>query len=304
MWTTLPEVYGIDWFCDKIRERTDGRIDIDLYTTGALVPNSEIWDAVIEGVVEVGNVDMGYYKGKEPLCAALDAPGLFRDIDDLIDLLYNHGYYDFLEDMWADKYGLHVGGGRAQTTELYTNFPLTKMADFEGRKLRSYGILLDFYTMLGAASTYIPSAEIYSALATGVVDGANYGAAGGGRRIGLHEVCKYFIHTPLQITTNEVWLMRLELWDSLPKDLQLIWDLTLVEHLALFSVAYRAHDMQDLAFIQEEAGVEVLYIEPDEQKKMAAVAEELWNQIAGESPLAAEGMARIKDYLRLLGYID
>jgi hypothetical protein len=65
--------------------------------------------------------------------------------------------------------------------------PVTTLDDIKGKKIRGGGPNGEVLKNLGASVVTIPSAEIYTALATGVVDGVQYGSMGSNYPYGFHD---------------------------------------------------------------------------------------------------------------------
>ena len=69
MVTTWPKNFpglgtGAQFLADKIQELSGGRIKVTVYGAGELVPAFEIFDAVSNGVAELGHGSAYYWKGK------------------------------------------------------------------------------------------------------------------------------------------------------------------------------------------------------------------------------------------------
>src|SRR5699024_11256866 len=79
----------------------------------------------------------------------------------------------------AAKFNVYYSTDKLYPTEMVVKKPIRNWDDFTGLKIRSSGALQQFLSEAGATGTYIPGSELYQALASGVVDGAHWGAAQG-----------------------------------------------------------------------------------------------------------------------------
>ena len=94
------------------------------------------------------------------------------------------GFEDMLREEAAEE-GVYWSTDKVYPTEMVVDRPIESMEDFEGLKIRSSGALQTFLTEAGASASYIPGGELYTALSSGVVDGAHWGAAQGAASMGL-----------------------------------------------------------------------------------------------------------------------
>ena len=61
-------------FADRVRELSNGRLDIKVFPPGGIVPSFEVFDAMRKGVLEMSDHYLVYWSGKDP---ALKTPKEF-----------------------------------------------------------------------------------------------------------------------------------------------------------------------------------------------------------------------------------
>ena len=61
-------------FCKEIEKRTDGRVEITYYAAGGLAPAAETYDAVVEGICDIGMSCLAYTMGRFPASELVDIP--------------------------------------------------------------------------------------------------------------------------------------------------------------------------------------------------------------------------------------
>jgi len=174
-------------------------------------------------------------------------------------------------------------------TELVLKKPVKSLADFKGIKIRSSGVLQIFLTNIGAAASYLPGGEVYPSLASGVIDGAHWGAAQGAYSMKLYDVCKYHLLPGLNIAGTDAWVVNQKAIDKLPPDIQAIF--------------YNALEELTLAKAVREKNVEVITLPAEEQKKITEIAMKMWDEEAAKGPEAAKAVQMLKEFLRSLGYL-
>ena len=201
------------------------------------------------------------------------------------------------------KHGLFYFTDKVYPTELSLKKPVRKFEDFKGLKLRSSGILQKFLTSIGAAASYMPGSEIYAALASGVMDGAHWGAVQGSASMKFYDVNKYHLRPALNVAATDIWLVNQKAFDKLPKDLQDILLTTLEEQFWLRTNQYIFLENKALSKVIKEQGVELITLPPAEYAKMQTAAIKIWDEVAQKGPQCAKAVGMLKDFNRTMGRI-
>jgi TRAP-type mannitol/chloroaromatic compound transport system substrate-binding protein len=286
----------------KIKERTNGKLDIELFAAGALVPPKEIFNAVKRGMIEIGVSAVAYYRDQVPLAAV--ASGLPLNFLNVWECAYYHQWMGF-EKMMRDacaKHGVYYSTDKVYPTELVSKKPIRSMADFKGLKIRSSGVLQQYLTSIGAAASYLPGGEVYAALASGVVDAAHWGAIQGADSMKFYDVCKFHLRPALNIAATDTWLVNQKALDKLPEDIKKVVLSTLDEHFWRRTNQYEYLEGISLPKIQKEYGVEVITLPPEEVAKMQKAAEPLWDKVAQQNPDCAKAVEMLRNFQKSLGH--
>jgi len=287
----------------QLKERTGGQFIIEPYPAGALVPAKEIYNAVQRGMFPAGMASPAYIRNKMPVMAF--GAGLPFSFQNVWEGQYFHKYLG-LEDILqkaSERFGVYYFTDRVYVTELALKKPVNTFEDFKGLKLRSSGILQKMFTAIGAAASYLPGPEIYPALASGVVDGAHWGAVQGAYKMGFYDLCKYALKPALNVSGPDCWLFNMKAFNKLPKDIQKIFRQTLEEHFWYRSNEYIYLENITLAKAMKDLGVKVTQLPPDEQKKLTRAAMVEWDKVGQKDEESAKALKIMKDFLKSLGYI-
>ena len=288
---------------EKLKARTNGRFILEPFPAGSLVPSKEIANATKRGMFEMGGTSTAYTRALVPMSGiGAGLPYSFRAAWQAFYFYKRVGYEKAMKDAFA-KHGLLFFTDKIYPTQLVLKKPVRTMEDFKGLKLRSSGTLQIFFTSIGAAASYLPGAEVYPALASGVVEGAHWGAAQGANKMGFYDVCKYHLMPSFVVAGTDVWVINKKAFDKLPADIQKTLTQTLDEHLWLRSNQYIYQEAKTLARVQKEKGVTVITLPPEEQQKMTRAAIKLWDEEAKKDPGYAEWIEKMKEFLRELGYL-
>jgi TRAP-type mannitol/chloroaromatic compound transport system substrate-binding protein len=304
-WPAASSSYkaSLQVLADRIKERTDGRLILEPYPAGSLVPAKEIFNAVRRGMIQMGTISPAYVRDQLP--AAGIAAGLPFAFKNVWECAYFHKWYGF-EDILkkeAAEYGVFYSTDKVYPTELVLKKPVNSLADFKGLKLRSSGVLQIFLTNLGAAASYLPGAEVYPSLASGVIDGAHWGAAQGAYSMKLYDVCKYHLLPGLNIAGTDAWIVNQKAIDKLPEDLQAIFYNALEEQFWKRTNQYIYLEAITLAKAVKEKQVEIVNLPPEEQKKITTIAMQMWDKEAEKGPDAVKALQMLKDFLKSLGHL-
>jgi TRAP-type mannitol/chloroaromatic compound transport system substrate-binding protein len=288
---------------DRLKERTNGRLILEPYAAGSLVPAKEIFNAVKRGMIQMGTISPAYVRDQiEVAGIAAGLPFAFKNV---WECAYFHkwlGFEKMIQDE-AAKYGVFYSTDKVYPTELVLKKPVKSMDDFKGVKIRSSGVLQIFLTNIGAAASYLPGGEVYPSLASGVIDGAHWGAAQGAYSMKLYDVCKYHLLPGLNIAGTDAWVVNQKAIDKLPPDVQDIFYNALEEQFWKRTNQYIYLEAITLAKAVKEKGVEVIYLPPEEQKKITKVAMEMWDEEGAKGPDAAKALQILKDFLKSLGHL-
>ena len=205
---------GLGVFADKVKEYSQDKIRIKIFDSAQLFKDTEIVEALQDGLVEIGLVATNKWGGMIPATDVFDVPFLFVDLESPKKFL-DGGASEILDGefmklgvknlFWADYGFIQMWNSKR---------PLHSPADFAGLTMRSYSAG-DSETLkaLGAAPTLMSSSEMYMALQRGTVDGATTGMPAGVSRK-VYEVQKYL--TIANYSTAEFCVQaNLEWWEGL-----------------------------------------------------------------------------------------
>ena len=288
---------------NKIKERTKGRLDIEAFPANALFPAKEIFNAVKRGLIPIGVTSPAYMQANIKLAGiAAGVPYSFKRIWEGVYFYKRLGFEDMLREEFK-THGMFYATDRIYQTELVLKKKVSTYKDFDGLKLRSAGVLQKYFNKLGAAAAYLPGAEVYPALASGVVEGAHWGAAQGAYKMGFYDIAKFHLLPAFNISGTDAWIINLKALGKLPKDIQQIIKETLEEHFWWRTNQYAYQEAITLAKAQKEKGVTVVTLDEKSQQEMTKVAQEMWELEAQKGPEAKKAIETMKNFLRELGYL-
>ncbi len=168
-----PTTLGDYKFAELVEERTDGRIVIEVFHSKQLGEEKAVIEQVQFGAIDFTRVSISplaaFYKPFD----ALQMPYLYRNADHMWQVLNSSIGDEFLagvED--ANFIGLcwYESGARS----FYVKTPITSPSDLVGLKIRvqESALMVGLVESFGAIAQPMPFGEVYSAIQTGVIDGA------------------------------------------------------------------------------------------------------------------------------------
>ena len=288
---------------EQLEERSNGRIQLELFEAGALFKAQETFNAVSRGILEMGTISPSYASDKMTLAGiASGLPFAFRNVWEAAYFHQGLGFEDMLREE-AAQHGVYWSTDKVYPTEMVVKDPIESVEEFESLKIRSSGALQKFLTEAGAAASYIPGGELYTALDSGIVDGAHWGAAQGAYSMGLYEIAKYHVQPALNIAGTDVIIVSQKAMDELPEDLQQLVKDVLNEQFWYRTNEYQYKERITLAKAISEEGVQVNTLPQEVQDHLVQTAQTMWDEEGERSDKAAEALAMLKDFLSDLGYL-
>lgn len=306
MQTLVPEVDPLCGVCCKrfvqrVKTLSGGRLEIDLFPVDTVVPVFGMADAAIEGALDLILWYGGWWAGRIGPIAELETglPVSFKSHVDVANYFYHFGFADMLRDIYKKQGVYYIGYVSGGSSTVFVKKPIGNAADLRGMKIMEAGVEARYYALLGASAVPIAApGEIYTALATGVVDGVGWaGPRTMVRALKLQEVAKYVFWPPTNWETRLQLIMNNRKWEQLPDDLKQV----LVDSTKLLSWEasqfFVREDSLVLKELQENAGVKFVSVKETEREKAAAQIRE---EFAKNSPDCAKAIEIEKNLLSTL----
>ena len=286
-------------FADNVYEKTDGRMNIDIFPGGSIVPVEEMMFALGKGTFEMYHTAEGYHEGIRPIFAIVEGlpgqwPGLGQ-LDDVNTLLYDRGLVDIFQEAFS-LHNIHYLGPDSYGAYPYivSTVPVRSYEDFKGLKLRFGGPWLDFYARVGAATTWIPCGDIYMALKLGTIDAAAW-SSDIIIDMKTYEIIDYVIVPPLNAHLFSNLCVNLEEWNALPVDIQQALEEAQQEYGQTVYELYNAN-WETAEARADELGYEIIWLSDADMEKIRKLAVPMWDEYADRCEYSAEALAIIKDW--------
>ncbi|HYC48689.1 MAG TPA: TRAP transporter substrate-binding protein [Burkholderiales bacterium] len=176
-------------FAAKVREMTGGELRIEVLPAGAVVPASELLDAVSKGVLDGGHGTLDQHYARQHAFALWGCgPAFGMDANMLLAWHKYGGGRGLLEKAYAAIAANVVSflSGPMPTQPLgWFRKPIATPDDLKGLRLRAIGMSAELYTALGAVTQPTPEPDIVAALKSNALDAAEFNNASADRALGL-----------------------------------------------------------------------------------------------------------------------
>jgi len=272
---TYPTVQGLLHMAAYLEAASGGRITMEVFPGGQLGDERSTIEQVQLGVIDVVRTSTSPVGEFYAPMGVYSLPYIFRDEAHMWKVVMGPIGRELLDGLRAaDMVGLayYDSGSRNFYT---TTTPIRGVADLQGLRIRTQQsqVVLDMMQALGADPVPLSFGEVYSALQTGVIDGAennypSYGPDG----VRHYEVAPYFTEDA-HARVPEIVMISAATWDRLSPE-----DQALVREAALASVPVQAALWDALSDASkaavQAAGSEIITVDPAEfQAAMGPVYE-------------------------------
>ena len=230
-----------DAWAKEIGERTNGKVKITYFPGGALLKGPQMYDGILKGITDIGTSCFAYTRGRFPVMEAIDLP-LGYPSGRVATLIINDFYKEFQPKELAEVKVLYLhahGPGL-----LHSKKPVYRLEDLKGMKVRSTGFFAKVCKVLGAVPVAMSMGGTYEALQKGVVEAtvSPIEALKGWKQA---EVIKYTTESySIGYTTGFYVMMNKKKWNSLPKDVQKVFNEVSTGWIAKHAEAWDVIDVE------------------------------------------------------------
>jgi tripartite ATP-independent transporter DctP family solute receptor len=257
-----PTVEAVKYFGQLVEERTEGRYKVEVYFGAQLGQEADTIEQVRSGVIDLNRTSLAPWNSLVPLTNIPSLPYLFRSPAHARNVMMG----PIGDEVGAgfEQYGVVVlayydGGARSFYN---SKKPINAMSDLAGMKFRviQSDVFVDMVAALGASATPMPYGEVYSAIETGVIDGAenNFPSYESAKHF---EVAKNFSLDEHTIVP-EVFVISKATWDKISPEDQAIFKAAAKESMTKQYELWDARVAQSRKIV-EDAGSQITT--PDKQ---------------------------------------
>lgn len=160
-------------FSDLVKEKTNGHVVIDVYSHGKLGDEPEVIDQVKYGNIDFARVSLSPLAQYSEKLNVLTLPFLYKDSEHMMNVL-NSSIGQNMLDSVSEKDFIGLAWYNAGSRSFYFKNPVYTFDDLKGLNIRIQDnqLMYDFIKSIGAVPQTMPQGDVYNAIQSGVIDGA------------------------------------------------------------------------------------------------------------------------------------
>lgn len=239
-------------FCDEIKKRTGGQVEITYYPGGTLLTAPKMAVGVSTGIADIGMAHCGYSRGRFPVMEIMELP--IGSPSAYISTHVANDFYDkFKPKEWNAYYPLMFSTSPPSVLQT-VNKPVRTLEELKGMKIRGTGRIGDLVKALGATPMPIEMVDLYESLRRNVLDG-NFGPMEQLKGFKIGEIIKYATAS-WKIGTSYTFyvVMNRSKWDALPPDIKKIFQETANEFKDKWAVQWNEIEIEGGQYLKSQGG--------------------------------------------------
>lgn len=278
-------------FAERLRQITEGRLDVKIFAGGELVAPFEMLDAVGQGTAELSHGTAYYWQGKSRAFTYFaTVPFGMLPNEHMAWLMFGDG-----QALW-DELGarfnvkpLPCGNTGVQMGGWYRK-EINSAADLNGLKVRMPGLGGEIFARLGATPVTLPGGELFTALQSGTIDGAEWVAPWNDLAFGLHKVAQYYYYPGFHEPGHTIELnVNLDFWNDLTEGERMAIRTASEAECTTMMAEFNTRNVTSLAPLVDKHGVKVRRY-PDD---LMAAFTKVGHEVMAEEATKNETVARI-----------
>ncbi len=291
-------------FIDDIQTMSNGEIQVEMFYSSAVVKSVETFDAAATGILDCDMTGGAYQTGKNPA---------FQFVGDIM------GGYDtpYQQLSW-----LLIGGGKEDAQTLYNQYgmqlvgwwvvgqealastkPIQNAEDFKDWKFRSPpGMETKIFEKLGASPIVMDFTEVFTALETGIIEGADASILANNQSMGLYDIANHATYPGFHSMPSDHLACNKSVWDAMPEHHKRIMEVAM-EKLGLRQALEGDKANAEAAVALAEGGVTIHNWAEEDRAAFRKAAQDTWPEFATTSEAKALVDSHLA-YLKVLGLVS
>ena len=216
-----PTTKGAQYFADLVRQRTGGKVIVQVKAGGEYGTEDEVWQQLQFGGIDLARLSLSALADDLPKLNVLMLPYLYRDDAHMRRVLDGDLGEEFLQ-VFGGQGCVGLSWYDAGARSFYAREPIRSLKDLAGKTVRVQDseIVIGMMKLLGAEPETFAYSDVYSAFETGKIDAAenNWPAY---YRMDHYKVAPYYT-VDEHSRVPEVQLASGKTWEKLPEKYQTI----------------------------------------------------------------------------------
>lgn len=292
-------------WADDVSVMSGGEITVEMFYSSSVVATTETFDAAINGILDCDATGGAYQTGKNPAFQFVgDIMGGYDTPWQQYSWLYYGDGYEAAQKLYNEQNMQLIGWSIYGQESLSSSKPLNGPEDLKGWKFRSPpGMETEIFQELGASPIVMDFTEIFTALETGIIDGADASGLANNVGLGLYDIVKHATYPGFHSMPSDHLACNKDVWEGMTDQQRRIIDTAWQKLAFQIALSNEKLNAEAAAKLQEE-GVTLYAWSPEDRAAFRKAAQAAWDDWGTRSPEAGEILASHKAYLKQLGLID
>ena len=291
-------------FVDNVQTMSNGEIAIEMFYSASVVKPTETFDAAASGILDCDMTGGAYQTGKNPAFQFVgDIMGGYATPYQQLSWLYYGGGLEAAQELY-NAYDMQLVGWWIYGQESFASTkPIAQISDLQNWKFRSPpGMETKIFEKLGATPIVMDFTEIFTALETGIIDGADASGLANNVGLGLYDIAKFANYPGFHSMPSDHLACNKSVWDGMPEAHQRIMSVSM-ESLALrTALTFEKKNAEAAAQLREE-GVTLSEWSAADLQEFRNAAQSTWPEFA-TTPEAEALVESHLAYLKQLGLVQ
>lgn len=291
-------------FVDNVQTMSNGSIQIEMFYSSSVVKSVEAFDAAATGILDCDMTGGGYQTGKNPAFQFVgDIMGGYATPYQQLSWLYYGGGLEAAQKLY-NKYDMELIGWWVYGQEsLASTKPISGPDDLKDWKFRSPpGMETKIFEKLGAKPIVMDFTEIFTALETGIIDGADASGIANNMGMGLYDIAKNANYPGFHSMPSDHLACNKAVFDAMPEYQQRILKVSMQALALQTALTFEKANAEAAAQLREQ-GVTIYTWSDDDLQAFRDAAQATWPEFA-TTPEAKDLVDSHMAYLRQLGLVS
>jgi TRAP-type mannitol/chloroaromatic compound transport system substrate-binding protein len=293
---------GAQRLADRITQVSDGRITVQLFAAGELVPAFEVFDAVSTGSAEMYHAPDYYFQGKNKALNFFSGVPMGFTCAELNAWVRYGGGQELWDEVTGD-FGVKcemVGNTGAQMGGWFRE-PVRSLDDLKGLRIRMPGLGGEVMRQVGADVVNLPGGEIFPALQSGAIDAAEWVGPYNDLAFGFYKVLKNYMYPGWQEPGSGISLgMNRGWWEGLGETDQAMIRTICAAELDIMLSEFGTQNARALDSLVNEHGVALHRFPDDMLTQVAAASEDVVSQVGTETDVGRRVLESFRDFREVI----
>jgi TRAP-type C4-dicarboxylate transport system substrate-binding protein len=257
------------WFCDEVKKRTNGQVEITYYPGGTLLNPVKMYDGVATGIADMGVSHISYTRGRFPVMEVFEQPHGFPS-GWVATQVTTDFYNKYAPKEWSDVRVLYINTSGPLILQTVTK-PVKTLEDLKGLKIRATGQMSDVVKALGAVPIPLEMGDVYDSLRRNVIEGVTVDLSTL-KYWKFADVTKY-VTADWQLGTGYTFyfVINKKKWDALPDDIKKIFTQVAFETKEKQAALWNEMDIEGGAVFKTAGGQMITLSDAEAAKWIRAV---------------------------------